>query len=171
MNSRGAVPGPAGPCHLYVNSPPAYAASLRSGSTGSEEQPYGYTPVSGWPAAGYPNPSMSPDANLDLEPGRLTPRSSAPYQPGRLLSPGQPELRSSLSRIGQINQLGSVVKVTDPTAASVYQPGMTVDPSSHYFGMDPRLASFVSKHNVVMDDGAVIYTPDGQPGKKLHVQK
>ncbi|KAF7261873.1 hypothetical protein EG68_00739 [Paragonimus skrjabini miyazakii] len=39
---------------------------------------------------------------------------------------------------------------------SVDSNAMFYDPSSPFFGMDPQLVGFMQKHNVVMDDGAVL---------------
>ncbi|VDN44325.1 unnamed protein product [Dibothriocephalus latus] len=42
------------------------------------------------------------------------------------------------------------------------------DADNDHYGADTRLADFVSKHNVVMDDGAVVYVPtdDGMARKR-----
>lgn len=45
-------------------------------------------------------------------------------------------------------------------------PSMVGDEFSPYYGMDSRLAQFVSDHNIVMDDGAVAYAGPIDPNSK-----
>ncbi|VDP84547.1 unnamed protein product [Echinostoma caproni] len=44
----------------------------------------------------------------------------------------------------------------DPQDPNMVSNTMFYDPNSPFFGMDPQLVGFFQKHNVVMDDGAVV---------------
>ncbi|KAA0196060.1 Trehalose-6-phosphate hydrolase [Fasciolopsis buskii] len=44
----------------------------------------------------------------------------------------------------------------DPHDPNMTSNAMFYDPNSPFFGIDPQLVGFVQKHNVVMDDGAVV---------------
>ncbi|TPP57772.1 Trehalose 6 phosphate hydrolase [Fasciola gigantica] len=44
----------------------------------------------------------------------------------------------------------------DPNDPHMASNAMFYDPNSPFFGIDPQLVGFVQKHNVVMDDGAVV---------------
>ncbi len=74
------------------------------------------------------------------------------------LNQRSPEYAESLLQTGSrrsgLSRAGEAVAAHPPASliANAYSP---------YYGMDARLAHFVNTHNVVMDDGAIVYTGRG----------
>ncbi|OON19703.1 hypothetical protein X801_04427 [Opisthorchis viverrini] len=107
----------------------------------------------------------------------LTDMANYRYTPARRVddedsyAPVQPAYGNTISPETNAYVDDSYGKAEDSAASNA----MFYDPASPFFGMDPQLAGFVQKHNVVMGDGAVLNITamkekaamEGKPKKKF----